>query len=109
MLVGEQSGHFLEVMRITAKLNAWQFIFKALEPGQVASLVWQIFMDAHRFFSTRIDLQGNLPQSLLQTTYNKVAIGIVQAHLSMYHMPNSWAQTSPRISQPFLSPKCLEE
>jgi hypothetical protein len=82
-LVGERSGHFVEVMRITAELNARQFIFEALEPNQVASLLWQIFMDARRFFSTGIDTRGNLPQSLLRTTYNEVAIGIVQTHLNV--------------------------
>jgi hypothetical protein len=35
-----------------------------------------------RFFSTSIDIRGNLPQTLLQTTYNEVAAGIVQAHLN---------------------------
>jgi hypothetical protein len=82
-MVGERSGHFVEVMRITAELNARQFIFEALEPNQVASLLWQIFMDARRFFSTGIDTRGNLPQSLLRTTYNEVAIGIIQAHLNV--------------------------
>jgi hypothetical protein len=39
-------------------------------------------MDARRFFSTGIDGRGNLPQTLLRTTYNEVAAGIVQAHLN---------------------------
>jgi hypothetical protein len=82
-MVGERSGHFVEVMRITAELNARQFIFEALEPNQVASLLWQIFMDARRFFSTGIGTRGNLPQSLLWTTYKEVAIGIIQAHLNV--------------------------
>jgi hypothetical protein len=73
----------MEVMRITAELNSRQFIFEALEANQVASLLWQIFMDARRFFSTGIDTRGNLPASLLRTTYNEVAIGIVQAHLNV--------------------------
>jgi hypothetical protein len=30
-----------------------------------------------------IDIRGALPQSLLCTTYNKVAAGIVQAHLNV--------------------------
>jgi hypothetical protein len=70
-------------MRITAELNSRQFIFEALEANQVASILWQIFMDARRFFSTGIDTRGNLPQSLLRTTYNEVAVGIVQAHLNV--------------------------
>jgi hypothetical protein len=40
-------------------------------------------MEARRYFSTRINTRGNLPHSLLQTTYNEVAVGIVQAHLNV--------------------------
>jgi hypothetical protein len=82
-LVGERSGHFVEVMRITAELNSRQLIFESLQPKQITSLLWQIFMDSRRFFSTGIDTRGNLPQSLLRTTYNEVAMGIVQAHLNV--------------------------
>jgi hypothetical protein len=70
------------VLRITAELNARQHIFEALTARQIASLLWQIFMDARRFLSTGIDIRGNLPQTLLRTTYNEVAAGIVQAHLN---------------------------
>jgi hypothetical protein len=40
-------------------------------------------MDARRSFSAGVDVRGNLPQSLLRTTYNEVAVGIVQAHLNV--------------------------
>lgn len=82
-MVGDRSGHFVEVMRITAELNSRQFIFESLDANQIASILWQIFMDARRFFSTGIDTRGNLPQLLLRTTYNEVAVGIVQAHLNV--------------------------
>jgi hypothetical protein len=39
-------------------------------------------MDSRRFLSTGLDVRGNLPQTLLRTTYNEVAAGIVQAHLN---------------------------
>jgi hypothetical protein len=83
LIVGERSGHYIEVLRIAAELNARQYVFEAIDPRQIASLLWQIFMDARRFFSTGIDIRGNLPQSLLRTTYNEVAAGIVQAHLNV--------------------------
>jgi hypothetical protein len=82
-LVGDRSGHYVEVRRIAAELNSHQHIFEALDPRQIASILWQIFMDARRFFSAGIDVRGNLPQSLLRTTYNEVAAGIVQAHLNV--------------------------
>jgi hypothetical protein len=44
------------VLWITAEVNAWQHIFEALVACQMASLLWQIFMDAWQFFSTEIDI-----------------------------------------------------
>ena len=40
-------------------------------------------MDARRFFAAGIDIRGNLPQSLLRTTYNEVATGIIPTHLNV--------------------------
>jgi hypothetical protein len=73
----------MEVRRITAELNSRQHIFEALNARQIASLLWQIFMDTRRFFSTGINVQGNLPQSLLRNTYNEIATGIVQVNLNV--------------------------
>jgi hypothetical protein len=75
-----QSGHHVEVRRITAELNNNQHIFESLDSRQCTPILWQIFMDSRRFFSAGIDIRGNLPQSLLRTAYNEVATGIVQAH-----------------------------
>jgi hypothetical protein len=82
LVVGPRCGHYELVLRITAEVNARQHIFEALTARQIASLLWQIFMDARRFFSTGIDIRGNLPQTLLRTAYNEVAAGIVPAHLN---------------------------
>jgi hypothetical protein len=87
LLVGERCGHYTEVLRIAAELNARQYVFETLDSRQIASLLWQIFMDARRFFSTGVDIRGNLPQSLLRNTYNEVAAGIVQAHLNVPYGP----------------------
>jgi hypothetical protein len=84
-LVGDRLGHYVEVRPITAELNSHQHIFEALDARQIASLLRQIFMDARCFFSAGIEVRGNVPQSLLRTTYNKVAAGIVQAHLNVPH------------------------
>jgi hypothetical protein len=82
-IVGERSGHYVEVLRIAAEVNTHQHVFEYLGARQITSLLWQIFMDARQFFSTGIDVRGNLPQSLLSTTYNEVAAGIVPAHLNV--------------------------
>jgi hypothetical protein len=74
----------VEVLRrIMAELKNNQHIFESLDSRQCRSILWQIFMDSRRFFSVGINVWGNLPQSLLRTTYNKVAAGIVQAHLNV--------------------------
>jgi hypothetical protein len=39
-----------------AKLISRQFVFETLDARQIASLLWQIFIDAHRFFSTGINV-----------------------------------------------------
>jgi hypothetical protein len=82
-VVGERCLHYIEVLRIAAELNTRQFIFETLDARQIASLLWQIFMDARRFFSAGTDVRGTLPQSLLRTLYNEVAAGIVQTHLNV--------------------------
>jgi hypothetical protein len=82
-IVGERCGHYIEVRRITAEVNARQYVFESLDPRQIASLLWQIFMDSRSFFLTGVDVRGNLPQSLLRNTYNEVAAGVAQAHLNV--------------------------
>jgi hypothetical protein len=68
---------------IAAEIISQQHIFENLEAKQIASLLWQIFMDARRFFSTGVDMRGNLPQSLLMKTYNEVTRRNVQVYLNV--------------------------
>jgi hypothetical protein len=79
-LVGPRSAHYGEVRRIAAELNNNQQMFETLDARQIASLLWQIFLDSRRFFSAGMDVRGNLPQSLLRSTYNDLAAGIIHAH-----------------------------
>ena len=81
--VGERCDHQFQVVRIAAELSSRQFIFEDLDARQIASLLWQVFVDARRFFSMGINVRGNLPRSLLENVYNQVAAGIVQAHLNV--------------------------
>jgi hypothetical protein len=80
---GNWSGHHVEVRPIMAELNNNQHIFESLDSRQCTSILWQIFMDSRHFFLVGIDVRGNLPQSLLRTTYNEVAPGIDQTHLNV--------------------------
>jgi hypothetical protein len=76
--VGDRCGHHVEVRQIAAVLNNNQHVFEALDARQIASLLWQIFIDARRFFSAGMDIRN-----LLRTTFNEVSAGIVQAHLNV--------------------------
>jgi hypothetical protein len=82
-VVGGRCEHHTMVRQIAAELCLRQDMFENLEARQIASLLWQISMDARRFFSAGIDVRGNLPQSLLHNTYNDIATEIVQAHLNV--------------------------
>lgn len=89
-VVGDWCGHYIEVCQIAGKIISQQQIFESLGAKQIASLLWQTCTDAGHFFSyagcffsSGIDVQGNLPQSLLRKTYNKVAIGNVQVCLKV--------------------------
>jgi hypothetical protein len=59
-----------------------------VDTHQIASRLWQIFMDARHFFTMGIAICEVLPQSLLQAAYNQV----VQVHLNV-RMCNWWDQT----------------
>jgi hypothetical protein len=61
LVFGLCCGHYEMVVRITVEVNAWQHIFEALTACQIASLLWQIFMDTRHFFSTSINIRWNLP------------------------------------------------
>jgi hypothetical protein len=97
-VVGGRCEHHTMVRQIAAELCRRQDIFENLEARQIASLLWQIFMDARRFFSEGIDIRGNPPQSLLRNTYNDIATGIVQANLNVpfAQLPR---QDSPTLEQ----------
>ena len=51
--------------------------FEHLGSNRIASLLWQIFLDARRFFSSAVDRQGHLPQSHLRHILNEVRLGTV--------------------------------
>lgn len=59
---GKRCGHYVKVLQIAAELNGRQNIFESLDPRQIASLIWQIFKDVQWFFTTGMDIHGNLPQ-----------------------------------------------
>jgi hypothetical protein len=55
-LVGTRSAHYVEVRRIAAELNKNQQMFETLDARQIASLLWQIFLDSRCFFSAGMDV-----------------------------------------------------
>jgi len=72
-----QCSHYAQVLRIAKELVNQAHVFEDIVARQIASLVWQIFLDARRFFSAGTDMQGNLPVSRLTHTYNDIAAGLM--------------------------------
>jgi hypothetical protein len=82
-LVGERCDHYLQVRMIAAELILKPYKFERLTAKQIASLLWQIFTDARRFFSAGLDVRNNLPQSLLSHVHNEVLMGNVTVYLNV--------------------------
>jgi hypothetical protein len=55
-IVGHRLAHYVEVWRIMAELNNHQQMFETLDARQIASLLWQIFIDSRHFFSAGMDV-----------------------------------------------------
>jgi hypothetical protein len=64
-MFGARCNHFQEVRAITRILGRKRREFQGITARQVSTVLWHIFMDAHHFFSTMVDLSGSLPESNL--------------------------------------------
>jgi hypothetical protein len=76
-MVGNRCPHRIMVFRLADMLVRQRNTFEAMTPRQIASLIWQIFLDARRFFAASTDGDDRLPTSNLAYTCNAVAAGIV--------------------------------
>ena len=76
-IVGHKCDHRVLVHAITQELLSRARAFEHLGSNRIASLLWQIFLDARRFFSSAVDRPGRLPQSHLRHILNEVRSGTV--------------------------------
>lgn len=76
-LFGARCSHFQEVRAITRILGRSRREFEGITPRQVATILWHVFTDARRFFSTTIDLTGCLPESNLRVARGMIATTMI--------------------------------
>jgi hypothetical protein len=75
IMFGEHCSHRQFVLNITLELVQQAQLFESISAREIASLVWQIFVDSRRFFSDGVDRDGSLPRSRLAHVYNHIAAG----------------------------------
>lgn len=77
-VVGLRCNHRAMVMRVALALRDQASLFENITPRQVASLLWAIFIDARRFFSSAADVTtGVLPSSNLTFLVSQVQSGFL--------------------------------
>jgi hypothetical protein len=76
-MFGARCGHFLEARAITRILGRSRRDFEGITSRQVATILWHLFTDARRFFSTTIDLDGSLPESNLRVVRGMIATTMI--------------------------------
>jgi len=78
-VVGSQCSHARMVRDITQELANQEMALESIQPRQVASILWQIFIDAHFFFMAGVSQDGRLPGSRLDAVLREVGRGLVAA------------------------------
>jgi hypothetical protein len=76
-VVGPLCPHYAAVHAIGGELSGNMQAFQRMTARQVATVIWQIFLDSRRFFGTGIDHAGNRPVSRLAHLHNHVAAGTI--------------------------------
>jgi hypothetical protein len=82
-IVGKKRHHRQMVFEITHEMLQHAHVFEELTPRHIASLLWQVFLDARRSFSDAVDHHGVLPMSNLQLLLSTVRSGDISVHSSM--------------------------
>jgi hypothetical protein len=75
VVVGKKCHHYLQVKQIGIELNRNVSAFESITARNVATIVWQIFLDSRRFFSEAINDTGTLPKSRLTHLLNQIDAG----------------------------------
>jgi hypothetical protein len=73
----------VKVRRTAIELTQQAAIFENISQRQIASLLWQLFLDARRLFSQGTDVMGNLPVSRLGHVATDLQVGLLHEHMNM--------------------------
>jgi hypothetical protein len=76
-MFGARCSHFQEARAITRVLGRSRRDFESITARQVATILWHLFTDARRFFSTTIDLSGSLPESNLRVVRGMISTTMI--------------------------------
>jgi hypothetical protein len=74
---GRLNSHRVQVRQIAVELAVNAQAFENIGARQIASLVWQIFLDARRFFSEGILSDGTIPFARLGHQLDQVMVGLL--------------------------------
>lgn len=83
VVVGENCTHRRRVRQLAVELGRQSAIYTDLTHRQIASLVWQIFLDARRFFCEGTDEAGHLPVSRLGYLVDAIIVGHVEEYANV--------------------------
>jgi hypothetical protein len=77
-MLGARCSHFQEVRAISTRvLGRSRRYFEGITARQVATILWHVFTNVRRFFSTTIDLTGSLPESNLRVAQGMIATTMI--------------------------------
>jgi hypothetical protein len=79
VLFKEDCSHYLGVRSLRRVLISNQPIWETITHGDIASILWEIFLDARQFFSSRFVRNGEPPLSMLHLAHSFLATGTVKA------------------------------
>jgi hypothetical protein len=82
VVAGVKSHHYIQVLRIAQELVN-NVEFQEVSARQIASLVWQVFLDSRRFFSAGISANGELPMSRLGYFISQLRAGLLDEYANV--------------------------
>jgi hypothetical protein len=77
VVVGKKCPHFKYVQLIGRELGGNRPAFESMSPRDVATIVWQMFLDSRRFFTDATNDTGIQPVSRLDVLLDFISIGNV--------------------------------
>jgi hypothetical protein len=83
------------VRAITQIIRQKRQEFDGITVLRVATLLWHIFMGAHHFFSTSVDLSGSLPESNLRVAPGMIETTMIPEQVNVPYEQQLFGATPP--------------